>query len=227
MSNLDGAITDLALDLLRRALAGQPEALRQLVDAASPIVRARVVWALRRARVEQTPRETRREIEDLSLEVFIALFQDGAKVLRQWDAAHGLPLATFIGLVATRAVITILRGGQRIEREEPPLIWSDVEQLIDGAIDSSDNSPEQRTLEEILDRLYATLTPSALGFFHRAHVLQQTPDEMCSALALRPEAIYARRSRLQRTINRLLEELAAEADAERERRRRLSKGRAR
>lgn len=205
-------MANLTPELLRGALAGQSEALRQLVAAASPIVHARVVWATSRGR--SPARRTGQDIEDLSQEVFAGLFDNNARVLRQWDPDRGLSLGNFIGLFATRATITILRSGRKNPWRETPTERADIERALTGAAaDPESRVAARQTLEEILDRLYTTLSPSALEFFHRAYVLEQSVEEMCTAMDLGPEAVYARRSRLKKAIRTIVEELASESEA--------------
>ncbi|WP_437774464.1 hypothetical protein [Sorangium sp. So ce1097] len=45
--------------------------------------------------------------------MFLSFFADGGRTLRQWDAARGLSLPGFVGLVAKREVASTLRSRRR------------------------------------------------------------------------------------------------------------------
>src|SRR5579883_2724873 len=101
-------------ELLRRALAGDRAAARELVVLLSPVVHARVARKLFRSGLARKQgRELRQEIEDFVQEVFVALFADGGRPLRAWDPTRGLSLLNFVGLISEHQVDAILRSGRR------------------------------------------------------------------------------------------------------------------
>src|SRR5262245_49790883 len=102
---------DLA-PLLTAALAGGREQARELVAGLPPVIRRRVWRVLQRSgRARgQTPAQ---ELDDIVQEIFVVLFEDGAKALRAWDPARGLSLAAFVGLVAERQAISLMRSRKR------------------------------------------------------------------------------------------------------------------
>src|SRR3954468_15980680 len=55
---------------------------------------------------------TSEDLEDLVGDVWLTLLRDDMKKLRQYDAARGFRIASFIGLVATNTTIDHLRGRQ-------------------------------------------------------------------------------------------------------------------
>src|SRR4051794_3412218 len=90
--------------LIEAALAREPAAVRALVDLLSPVIERRVAAALwRRA----PGRDIRVEVEDMTQEVFLALFAAGGKPLRAWDPGRGMSLPNFVGLLAQHQVASI------------------------------------------------------------------------------------------------------------------------
>jgi RNA polymerase sigma-70 factor (ECF subfamily) len=186
--------------LVARVIAREPDAVRELVKAVGPVVHGRVAKALMRRRsTRDQRRDVAQEVDDLSQEVFLALFDDDARALRAWDPARG-PLGAFVALIADHQVFSIFRSGKR----RP---WSDdIDVLADPeAIDSAAKSPEARVatkeaLDNLLDRLRAELTPKGFELFTRLYVEEQSVETVCADLGMTVDAIYAWRSRLAKVV---------------------------
>ena len=129
---------------LNAALAGNVHARRELMLKLIPVVQARVARILVRTRPASgvAPRQ---ELQDVMQEVFVALFEDDAHALRAWDESRGLSLANFVGLVAERQTVSILRSGKRSPFRETP---SELEEL-DRALDP-EQGPEPSALSRDL-----------------------------------------------------------------------------
>src|SRR5262249_32017908 len=84
---------------LDRALAGDADAVRDLVNALMPVVQRRVARTLHRRRA-RAGTDLRTALEDLVQDTFYALFQERARLLRTWNPERGLTLESFVGLVA-------------------------------------------------------------------------------------------------------------------------------
>ena len=81
----------------------------------TPVIQARVARTLlaHRSRLAGG-RDVRQEVEDLSQDVFLALFDRDGHVLRSWEPERGLSLENFVGLVAERQVLSFLRSAGAI-----------------------------------------------------------------------------------------------------------------
>jgi DNA-directed RNA polymerase specialized sigma24 family protein len=93
--------------LVRRAVGGNREAARELISRLEPTVRQRVLRLL--LRNPKILAQVSQEAEDLTQDTFVALFSNGGKDLLAWDPARGMKLESFVGLLAQRLVISILR----------------------------------------------------------------------------------------------------------------------
>lgn len=195
--------------LARRALEGDPIALRSLVATLTPVIQARVARTLlaRRSRLAGG-RSVREEVEDLTQEIFLALFAREARVLRSWEPERGLSLLNFVGLVAERQVLSFLRSGRRNSwKEEPSLTGDELE------TEAPDRGPEEiavsrEHLSRLLDRLRESLSPLGWRLFDLLFVQELSQSEVQAASGLSADAVYAWRSRLRRLAQKLAAEMS-------------------
>jgi DNA-directed RNA polymerase specialized sigma24 family protein len=192
-----------AVAAVRRALDdGAPDsgAVRALVDRLTPVVQARVTRALLRRRGESGRRDVRQEVEDLTQEVFVALFRNRGQALRSWDPARGLSLENFVGLLAQHQVASILRSGRACP-------WTDVPTeatILDGQLQAEPSAAPDRVaasreeLESLLAQVRAKLSPRGLVLFWRLLVREEPIEAVAAQTGMTAEAIYAWRSRLGR-----------------------------
>ncbi len=189
---------------LRRALAGDEAALTSLVARLTPVVQARAARALLRAGRGAGPR-LRQELKDLVQEIFLALFERDGRILRTWEPERGLSLLNFVGLVAERQVISILRSGRRDPWRADPTL----DARLDGV--SNEASPEaaavsRQALERLLERLRATLSPLGWHLFELLYLHERSVDDVERDTGLSSAAVYAWRSRLRRLARSLADE---------------------
>ena len=198
--------------LVQAALDGQPpDAVRALVDHLSPVVQARVARILLNRRGQARARDVRQEIEDLSQEVFLSLLDRDGRILRAWDATKGLSLRNFVGLVAERQVLSILRSGRRSPWTEDPTLDTEMDLGATGqAADQEARVTQRDLLEKLFDRVREHLSPQGMQLFDLIIVQQADPSAICESLSMTANAVYAWRSRLKKLVTRLAAEIAAE-----------------
>jgi len=194
--------------LLQRALGGDQTALTRLVAVLTPVVQARVARTLLARRSSLAGgRSVREEVEDLSQDVFLALFARDAHVLRGWRAERGLSLENFAGLVAERQVLSFLRSGRR----NPPQETAWMEDEPESA--ATDRGPEEvaagrERLDRLLDRLREEVSPLGRRLFDLLYVQELSPAEVMAESGLSADAVYAWRSRLRRLARALLAKMS-------------------
>ncbi len=194
-------------ELRDRAVAGDAVATRTLVAAVLPIVQVRVARALSRRRT-RSGRDVRQEVEDIVQEVFVALFERDGRVLKAWDAARGLSLANFCGLIAEREASSILRSGRRSPWTEDATASEDLERDAGTAPDAEVSVASREHLERLSERLREELSPLGLEMFQRLIVEEEAVEAVCKSTAMTPDAVYAWRSRLGKLARKLAAELA-------------------
>jgi DNA-directed RNA polymerase specialized sigma24 family protein len=200
---------DREQERVRSALAGDAAAVHWLIALLSPVIQARVTRALlRRA---SGGRSTRQEVEDMTQEVFVALFEDGGKVLRSWEPARGMSLANFVGLVAERQVAAILRSGRRSPWTEDPTLGEELERPSDDAVGPEARVASQQLMAVLLDRLRATLSPRGLDLWERLFVREDSVEAVCAATGMSHDALYAWRSRLGKLVRTFVAEAMPDA----------------
>ncbi|HWM91835.1 MAG TPA: sigma-70 family RNA polymerase sigma factor [Thermoanaerobaculia bacterium] len=193
-------------DQVRRALAGEEPALTQLVQTLTPVIQSRVARGLLLRRTGRASgRNIRQEVEDLTQEIFLALFADGGKALRSWQPERGLSLLNFVGLVAERQTASILRSGKRSPwKEESPLPEDFNQPAPERGPEEITASREQVKL--LLHRLTEELSPLGRHLFDLLFLRELPFEEVTRQTGMTPDAVYAWRSRLRRLACRLLSE---------------------
>lgn len=195
---------------VQRALQGDRAAVRAFVEALTPTIQARVARTLMRRRPVGPARDVHQEVEDLCQQVFVALFADGARALRAWDPNRGLPLGPFVGLIAEREVNSVLRS----QRRNP---WTDApteDERLDAA--SEGDGPEREAasrevLHKILARLRETLSDRGMQMFYWLYVDGRTVEDICTMTDMKPDAVYAWRSRLGKQARALAAEAMSDS----------------
>ncbi len=194
--------------LLERALGGDATAARGLVALVLPIVQARVARVLARRRA-RSARDVRQEVADLTQEVFASLFEHDGRILRAWDPARGLSLASFCGLVAEREAASILRSGRRSPWTEDATPAEDLERDAGHGGDVELGVASREQLERLTERLREELSPLGLEMFQRLVVDEEAIDVVCAATGMKADAVYAWRSRIGKLARRIARELTA------------------
>ena len=190
--------------LVGRALKREASALRKLVDRLAPVIQARVVRVLL-WRQPTSGRDVRQEVEDLTQEVFLALFRREGQLLRSWQPERGLSLRNFVGLVAERLVGGILQA----KRGRNPWVATPA---APETLASCEAAPQQldQVIDcfDLLDRLLANLTPQGRTMFHKLLVEQQTVAQICRETGMSKNTVHAWHSRLRKLARQLREEAA-------------------
>lgn len=185
-------------ELVHAALSGDRAAVRALCASLAPLVQARVAKALLRRHRAGVRRAVREEVLDLTQEVFVALFERDGRLLRAWDPERGLSLPNFVGLIAEREVSSILRSGVRSPFALDDALTEDALEPLEAPMGVEADVASRETLEKLLDGLRARLSPLGLQMFRLLFVEERTVEEICESMRMRPDAVYAWRSRLTR-----------------------------
>jgi RNA polymerase sigma-70 factor (ECF subfamily) len=194
--------------LVERALAGDRASLRELLQRVSPIIQARAARALARRR-GTSGRDPRQELMDMTQEVFVALLQDDGRALRAWREERGLSFENFVGLLADRQVVTILRTGKRSPWTEEPTEVADLEAHAGDAEASVVTAVASRELlSDVVDRLRQELSPKMLHLFYALWIDEAPIPQICEELGMQAEAVYAARSRIAKRARDIAAELS-------------------
>lgn len=177
---------------IARALEGDEVLAARLESELTPVIQARVARKL-----YNRPTSVSTAIEDYVQQVWESLLDRRAKALRDWDPGRGLSLRNYVGLVAERLTISLLRSGRWTGwREET----TPVEDFEKG---SKEPDPEEVTagrdeLRWILERFQEKLDPLDWHLFDLLFVQELSVLEVAERTEMTRWAVYQRRWRIRR-----------------------------
>lgn len=203
----------MSSDRLGSALAGDRGALRALIAELTPVIQVRAARILARGG-GRAGRDVRQEVEDLTQDVFARLFADGARALRTWEPDKGLSLANFVGLVAEREVLTILRSKRRNPWSERPIDGEEVARALETGADAQRRLDSRAVFRALLARLREQQSPLGMRMFELLYVEQRSIEAACAATGMGRDAVYAWRSRLRKAVKELADDVGYPPDAD-------------
>lgn len=190
---------------LRRALSGDERALDRLVTRLTPVIQARVARCLLLRRWGAAHgRNVRQEVDDLTQEIWVLLFDNGGKVLRSWKPERGLPLARFVDLVTQRRVVSILRSGRRNPWPDDPTLPEELDHRESPVVGPEEITASRQELRCLWQRLTEELSPLGRHLFDLLFLRELPQAEVEAQTCLSAGAVYAWRSRLRHLARRLL-----------------------
>lgn len=196
------AQTESFVDLMEQYLAGHSEAARQLASLLYPIVQSRVARVLRASN-----RVNCQEMEDITQEVFTFLFRENCRTLRSWKPNGGLSFRNFVGMVAARQAISLLRT-ERQWRQVTNYQDFPNKEIDSELVENSEPAVISRDLlETLLGRLQEHLTPLGMEIFRLTFLEECTVKELCTQLHLSSDGVYAWRSRLRKKVENVFYEM--------------------
>jgi RNA polymerase sigma-70 factor (ECF subfamily) len=205
---------DPHVDRVARAIRGDLEAVSELVEALAPIIRDRVVRTLLVRAKARRGRDVHQEAEDLTQEIWLALFTDRGRALRAWDPEKGLSLEGFVGLVAERQIASILRSGRRSPWTEDPVAPEDLPVSLDPGASPEVRVENREMCVAVLDRLKVRLTVMGLRLFYLLFVEEKSNEDICRETGLKPGAVHTWKSRIIRMAHEAARDVIGE-DVER------------
>lgn len=192
-------------ELVARVRKGDRDAAEALVERLMPVVQKRVAWVL--SRRPSARRTSRQDVLDHAQDVFVRLLEPQSKVLEAWDPARGASLATFVGLVAERQVLSTLRSGRRGAWREDPTLDGEAPVLVDDGPDLEARTWSRDLLERLLDHLEEELTPRGRQLFVALYVEEAEPEAVAEQLGMSLNALYSWRSRFKARIQEVARSL--------------------
>jgi RNA polymerase sigma-70 factor (ECF subfamily) len=193
---------DPTAQLLEGCIRGDSEARRRLVEEYSGIVSYGVSVIF-----QQFGRPYRKEeIEDLCQDVFLALFDNDARKLRQYQGRNGCSLASWLRVVANRFTIDRLRReGRTVSLDDPESreSWRVRETEPDSR---PGPEPQVETAERAAKvRELVMQLPAKDQMFVQLFYFQGLPiEEVADALGITTNAAYVRKMRLHEKLRRLV-----------------------
>lgn len=185
---------------------------KALVHQIAPVVHRRVAQIVLRKRAAALGRDVRQEIEDLVQDVFALCFDKNARVLRAWDPDRGLSFENFVGLIAQRETLSILRTSKRSPWTEDPTLPSALEEIERPSEDFEAKVESRNTITVLADRMRERLSPLGMQYFKWLYVEQKPVAQVAQEAKTTTGALYVWRNRLTKMIREIARELQIEAE---------------
>jgi RNA polymerase sigma factor (sigma-70 family) len=175
-------------DLVRRSLAGDRQAMRELfARVICPVVERRLARRLTLAGAD------RAALHDHVQEVLVHLLDRDADVLRRWDPQRG-PLEPYVAKVADNHLIS------RLRRKPPPSPSEDLDQEI-----AANETPEEgAAFSHLVVRLLREMNDNDAALFRAVYLEELSPDEAAALLGITRDAAHKRIQRLRVRLAEML-----------------------
>jgi RNA polymerase sigma-70 factor (ECF subfamily) len=181
------------------------------VEELSPVIRASVTAAIRRRR-GRAQRAFSQEVEDLVQSVLFVLFvKDGGRALLQWDPSRGLDLEGYVGLLAARETMSVLRSRRRNPWTEEPVVDDDAVEETPASIAGPESLTGHHHLMLAVTReVRARVSPLGFQLFDLLFLQGLPAEEVGARAGLGLPAVYTWSSRLVRLAQEIGADLARE-----------------
>lgn len=195
--------SSLTPELVRKTADGDRVAGRQLVLALRPIVHVTVARMALRIRGKRA-NQMRREVDDLVQDVLITLLSHRCRKLLAWDPTRGRSLPSFVGFIAQREVLSILR-----RREPDELLPTD----DPAPIVEPTSGPEQAAIsKDLLEKIYQAAdarltTPLSKTMFGWLVIDERSVEEVRELAGMTDDAVYGWRKRISDLLKAVANEV--------------------
>lgn len=209
MSSLDA---EPWADRIEQVGRGDPQAVRWMVQALTPLIHGAVARRLLRARGAGRW-DAHQEVKDFVQQVFVHLLSDRARVLRQWDPARGRSFTSFVCLVAEREVLGVLRTRSKNPwSEEPVEIDTDVELGDGGEAGPESVVASRETLAAVVRVLRERLNDRGMELFKLLVVEERSVEEVAELTGMTAGAVYAWHGRFRKLVHEIAKEVASDPE---------------
>ena len=175
-------------DLVRRALAGDHQAMRELfAHVICPVVERKLAHRLALSGAD------RAALHDHVQEVLVHLLERDADVLRRWDPGRG-PLEPYVAKVADNQMIS------RLRRRPPPNPSED----LDNEAAASATPEEGAAFSHLVLHLLREMNDDDAALFRAVYLEELTPDEAAALLGITRDAAHKRIQRLRGRLTKIL-----------------------
>ena len=188
--------------LLAAWCAGEHGAAERLFIAYAPLVRSAIAGYVRRRVAGGADLA-----DDLTHEVFVALFADDGRRLRHFEGRNGCSFGGWLRVVAIRLAIDVLRRERRLVAldDETPAMLELRRARRSDAPDPADAAVADETATRLADAV-AALAPKDRLLVELHLVRGVGLPEVARTMGVTANAAYVRKSRILKTLRRTLEE---------------------
>lgn len=189
---------DAEVALIAQAVRGVPAAVRLLTRRLAPVIQARVMRVLRRL----TPAHMG-DADDVVQKVWLVLLKDAGRQFLAFDAARGISLEAYVGMIAEREVRNHVQHELAgIRRPADGLAPLDEATEVAAGTPTPEGEVVQNDLVARLDaHLLESLPPRGQLVYRLIYADGRTTEEAAAMLGCQVQVIYNWQHRV-RTISR-------------------------
>jgi DNA-directed RNA polymerase specialized sigma24 family protein len=183
--------------LLPLVLNGDRNAVAELIRRYSGTIRHRIVRTLYEWNVVQRQRGVLNYVDDLVQEVWVSVFADRARLLREWDPSVAT-LEALLAVVAQRRAADLLRSKKRSPLTEKPTEHEDLNLLSEKAVDPEEPTFPPQALADLEMELARSGSPRDIRLYNSI-LKEESVEDICRREKMTRDAVYAWKMRF---INR-------------------------
>jgi RNA polymerase sigma-70 factor (ECF subfamily) len=190
--------------LLKRVLAGEAQAWTELCQRYQNLILACVIRTLRRYGAPFS----NEDLADLVSEVWVTLLRDNMRKLRLYDPRKGYRLASWIGLLATNAVIDQLRlrSGECSYLDD----LTCAETLL-VETEGPDSGIEAAESADLARQALGHLTAEEREFVFHCYHEERRPEDLALRLGISVNTVYSRKFKIREKLSRIVADLGQRA----------------
>lgn len=189
--------TKVTVELLGRALAHEPKAVREFVKIIEPVLRWHVGRVLLLARDV-----CRAEVDDLCQDMLVRLLMN-REYIQSWRPVGGKSFENYVGYKAQRLAKDFLRSGR--ERLLPDGDEGKrLEVLVDEQVWPDRRVEANDTFHHVYTDLMASLTDQGKMMFHYLFIEERSVAEVAFLMNTTDEVVYQWRTRLRERMGKIV-----------------------
>lgn len=188
------------------AISGDRGAIQLLVNNLTPVIQLAIVHVLKRRPLNQQHNYVHLEVADHCQDVFILLFKNNSKILREWNPDKGMNLKSYVSLIAKRRVISSLRKIEFTQSLDDDSINENIDTFLKTP-DEGNQFVNRHLLFRIINSLKDEISEFGYDIFVQIFLYGFTAEEISHKTNLSKNAIYVWKNRLIAHVKKISVEL--------------------
>jgi len=193
-------------ETVSQAVAGNKAAIGLLVSNLTPVIQLAVAHILRRSTPPYQHNHVDLDIADYCQNVFMLLFKNNSKVLKDWDPAKGMNLKSYISLIAKRQVISSLRKVKFTQSLDDDSINENIESFLKTP-DEGHQFVNRHLLIRIISCLKNEISEFGYEIFVQIFLYGFSAEEIANKTNLSKNSIYVWKNRLKKHVKKISDDL--------------------
>lgn len=144
--------------------------------------------------------------DDIYQEVFLSLFKDDYRKLKQFKGKNNCSLTSWLRMIATRTVIDFARKQRSpVSLDDAPLNGKPLVETLPDKRELPDESLEKQEWYQLLMNLVQELPPKDRHLFELSYYQELPDSETAQIMNLSIGAVYMRKSRIKQKLIKVIQ----------------------